>query len=387
MLYYSNSALQFHVTDTCSRPTPLQIKRPKPDSAANGASGSLPAPTGDVDMIDANAINPALIPPPPADASAAEAADEKAKLAIFTTGSDSEDDVPLAARAGKNGHQDSSSEDEKPLVQKAKTKKEKEVKQQVKAEEKVEKEVAKLVEKVEDQEDSSSEDEKPLKAKAKSKNAKASSSKPKKGKKAKSEDDDEDMDDATESDNDDGEEDYESDAPKSKKKAPAKKKAVAAPKKETKPKAAPKKAKKEEGGDAKPKAAAKGKGKAKKEGSADQEDAKSGESGDEGVYRWWDQQDDGVTKVGFSSSSSSSSSPVFSDLSVAPHSPPVAEYSSPSAVRPSYPAQDHSLTLTSTLRQLYHLLSPSIHLAPYSGRPSSTTESSSLPSMRLTASG
>ncbi|ORY58000.1 hypothetical protein BCR35DRAFT_309531 [Leucosporidium creatinivorum] len=301
MSSYKKRVIQANSSDE-EDDTPL-VKRPKPESTTNGASGSLPAPTGDVDMIDANALNPALIPPPAADATAAQVAEEKAKLAVFTTGSDSEEDVPLAAaKAGKNGkyQEESSSEDEKPLVQKAKAKKEKEVKQQVKAEEKVEKEVAKLVEKVEEQEgESSSEDEKPLasKAKSKSKNAKASSSKAsgKKSKKAKAEDDeDEDMDEATESDEDDGEEDYESDAPKSKKKAPAKKKAPVV-KKEVKPKATSKKAKKEEGGeDAKPKAGAKGKGKAKKEGSADQEEAKS-ESGDE-VYRWWDQQDDGVTK-------------------------------------------------------------------------------------------
>lgn len=264
-------------------PSPHQTKRPKPDPT--------PASTTPAAAVWANpAPAVASAPPPPvidheAQQAALLAAKEKERLAIFTTGSDSEDDVPLATKAQANGKkrvakQDSSSDDDQPLAKKV-----------VAARKKVEKKV------VEKEDDGSSEDEKPLatrvKAKAapkakpapKGKNAKASTSKREDSSELSEQSDE----------GEDDEEDYDDlDVPLAKAKAKPKPKAA------TKPKAAPKKApakpKKEES--ATPKKEVKGKGKAKgKKEDGEDEDAKS----EDEVFRWWDVEDDGITKVRFSS--------------------------------------------------------------------------------------
>ncbi|GAA6002945.1 hypothetical protein JCM10207_001912 [Rhodosporidiobolus poonsookiae] len=231
-----------------------QLKRPKPDEDATPevphpvANGDLPSGQLDTVMNDDTAV----------------VLDPKNKLAVFTTGSDSEDDVPLAVATGGAKAAASDSEEEKPLAAKAKANGRKN----------------KTPSPPKDDADSS-EDEKPLAATTKAARPRASTSK------AKSMKEDSDAEsDLTPAEEDD---DYSSgsDAPLAKKrKAPAKKapaKKAPAPKKEKK--AAPaKRAKKEETDSPAP--VKKGKGKAKKE-----EDAESGQEGSGEESNWWDNYD------------------------------------------------------------------------------------------------
>ncbi|GAA5865157.1 hypothetical protein JCM1840_003926 [Sporobolomyces johnsonii] len=247
--------------DQPSLPTP----DPVADSAAAALGTTTPAPNGDTVMNDAT---DALINPPP----------DKSKLAIFTTGSDSEDDVPLAAATNGNGASNgngkkrasaSSSEEDKPLAQKVKK--------------------STAAAKPQDDDDSS-EDEKPLAkvaaAAKKPTRPRASSSKAKSLKDESGSD--EDLSSA-------GDDDFsDSDVPlakkgKGKKAPPAKKKEKAPPK--PKKEAAPKKAKKEES--ATP--VKKGKGKAKKE-EDEESKAEGAEASEDEVYKWWENQDNGEQK-------------------------------------------------------------------------------------------
>ncbi|BGP08828.1 DNA topoisomerase 1 [Rhodotorula toruloides] len=267
-----------------------EFKRPKaaddtvdPSTGAPANAAPIAVPNGDAvsGQVD-TVMNDAT----------AEALDPKAKqLAVFTTGeSDSEDDIPLAQQAaaagvavtegsGANGKKraasESDSEDEKPLAQMAAGKKRSNGRAASK-------------------DYSSSEDEKPLaKTAAKSKRPRASTSRAKSVKEESEEEEDF-------SETEDASDDYSSgsDTPLAKKKkAPTKGKgkAKAAPAKKATPakKAAPKKPKKEEDeGSASP-APRKGKGKAKKE---DDEESREAGSGDEDVYKWWENQNDGEEK-------------------------------------------------------------------------------------------
>ncbi|GAA5926054.1 hypothetical protein JCM10213_007356 [Rhodosporidiobolus nylandii] len=257
-----------------------QLKRPKgeegsPEAAADApvavANGDLPS--GQVDTVMNGDTLAAL--------------DPKSKLAVFTTGSDSEDDVPLAVATGSNGDGKkkekkakksspaSDSEDEKPLAE------------QIAADVAANVAAQMQVDTAANGDDESSEDEKPLAQVAKqAKRPRASTSKAK----AKKQDSDEEMSDLTEPSEEESDAyESESDAPKKKakgKKAAPKKKEPA-PKKEKK--APVKKPKKEESGSPAPKkTAAKGKGKAKKE---EDDEAGSGSGEDEG-HKWWENQED-----------------------------------------------------------------------------------------------
>ncbi|KAK4699827.1 DNA topoisomerase I, partial [Phenoliferia sp. Uapishka_3] len=262
-------------------PSPPTLPIPPTTTAA-------PAPTS-----NSNPSTSALVA-----AVAAAAENERAKLAIFTTGSDDsddeDDDKPLASKAnGKsNGNgskkrvkdeemeeskaEEDSEEDEKPLAQKVKAAaKPPAAKKQKKSSASSSKATTP------DDDNDSSEDDKPLadkaaksKSKAKPKAAKPRASTSKKVKKPSTSDEEDDADD-----------DSGSDAPLAAKKKKAAPKKAAAAKKEKKVKpessASPQKPK------------GKGKAKAKKEeGQTDGEEVKS----EDEVYKWWENEDDGVTK-------------------------------------------------------------------------------------------
>ncbi|KAI5477411.1 DNA topoisomerase I [Pseudohyphozyma bogoriensis] len=229
-------------------------KKPKQDDAT---------PAESTDATPSAPAAPALAAAPaPADAPAPVVEPTQVKIDIYSNGLDSDsddDDKPLAAVV-KNG---TGGDKKRPAPK--------------------------------DESESESEDEKPLVKSKAVKNAKASSSAKKAVKK-------EDSDDA-ESEDDDEDEYSEDDAPKKKSKAKAKAKPASKEKKpassakDKKPvvekkdkKPVVKKVKTEENGSTPVK---KGKGKAAKEASATPGAADDDE---EEVYKWWENEDDGVTK-------------------------------------------------------------------------------------------
>ncbi|GAA5977985.1 hypothetical protein JCM11641_004348 [Rhodosporidiobolus odoratus] len=252
-----------------------QLKRPKPEDDAPAAAASPVAvangdlPSGQVDTV----INEDTI----------VALDPKHKLAVFTTGSDSEDDVPLAVATTSNGKSDN----------KKKEKKEKKASSNGKEDQKpvLEEQMAQsLAQQIQaDADDESSEDEKPLAevTKEKTKRPRASTSKAK----PKKEESDEEMSDLTEQEEEDDDYDSpDSDAPKKKGKAKAAPKKAPARKEK---KAPAKKPKKEEPDSPAPKkAAAKAKGKGKAKNEEDEEEAKSGSGSDADEHKWWENQND-----------------------------------------------------------------------------------------------
>lgn len=318
-------------------------------AAANAPLPAPLAPNGFTNNHDSNKmdVNHASAAPGPAAVK---------KSSVFTTGEldddDDDDDKPLAAVVNKkqpapagrrnqdNGHAASAINGKSKPVSKVKredsddegmnseerapTKVSKEVQAQVKQEKAVEDEVAKVANKIDRQQQkrsrandddddsdagsSSSEDEKPLAqraqakastSKAKGKKTAANGSKKgasssKKSSRAGNSDDDEESELTPSDDGDDDSDSDDSDAPLSKK-AKVKKAKAPAPKKRVPAKAAAtKRVKKEESSTPQPESKKKGKGRAKKE---DTEDIKS-EAGDEdGVFKWWEQDQDGETKV------------------------------------------------------------------------------------------
>ncbi|SGY13579.1 BQ5605_C010g05899 [Microbotryum silenes-dioicae] len=311
-------------------------KRPRPELSSNGHHAAIgngsyapvaPAPV--VEMKDgaktsasaSTATMSDLLFAAAAAASADSSTNTDKKISVFTTGDsddddddDGEDDAPLASKQKKqamttttkkinNGYQsDSDSESDHAAL-------EAQVKKHVAKEAMVSKQVEKLSKRVDREEaddDNSSEDEKPLatKAKVKAKSAttkkagapRASSSKSKASKRKNDASDDEEQD-------DDEEDSDQKPMSKKTKKAPAKKGTKSAP---TSKKATPvqkgsaaskvdKKLKKEDSITPAKLALNKGKGKDKYD---DDEDVKT-ENGDgeEGAYKWWeDQSNDGTTK-------------------------------------------------------------------------------------------
>ncbi|KAM0789236.1 hypothetical protein ACM66B_000079 [Microbotryomycetes sp. NB124-2] len=307
------------------------LKRVKNEQTPAAASDQV-VPASDAlprtDSIDAiKAANAPL--PPPVDLTNAQdkndiaPRDSAQKLAIFTTGSDDdndEDDKPLANRV--NGHANgngnaSSSDDDKPLAAKASKQKQAQVKQQLAKEAQLQQKVGKLVGKVDekmdvdddkDDDDDSSDDDKPLAQKAaaattkkkpaaankRASKASSSSKQPQRKKTDYVSDEDSEIGDLTPADesDDDNDSSDEDDEPLAKR-AAAKKNKKAPATKAKKP--ATKKVKAESNASTPMKAtsskATKGKGKAKKE---DDEDAGS-ESGTE-TYKWWEHDQNNETK-------------------------------------------------------------------------------------------
>ncbi|KAK4051388.1 DNA topoisomerase 1 [Microbotryomycetes sp. JL201] len=275
---------------------PASDALPRTDSldAIKAANAPLPPPVDLTGATETNGIAPR---------------DSARKLAIFTTGSDeddSEDDKPLVDRLN-NGH--SNGRDDSDVKQQ-------QVKQQLEKEAELEQKVGQLVDKVDqkmdqDANDSSSEDDKPLAQKAAAaagKNKKkqpttsakrasktsssSSSSKPAQRKKTDYvSDEDSDMAELTPEPSDQ-DSDSEADEPLAKRAAAAKRKKAPAAKAK---KPAAKKVKTESNASTPQKAAvsskSKGKGKAKKE---EDEDAGS-ESGTD-TYKWWEHDQNNETK-------------------------------------------------------------------------------------------